>query len=328
MRYSCLALVLGLVACDVEVEPFCGDGHIDLGEQCDDGGGISGDGCSSVCVVETRCGDARVDAGEQCDDGNTTAADGCSSTCTSETCGNSIVDAGEQCDDGNFMPSDGCSTTCDTEQQYTIAASWTIRNVAGTPQAICSGVYTTAAVVSQPLDDAGNPVGNAIIDLFDCTAGTGTTGPLYEGHYDVWISIQNGNGTQVYATSVKARLELTQNLTLNASIYTDGGYFGFAWLLRGSVSNNVLTCAQAGADSVELIATVTGGSTAFTDIYDCTDGSGVTAALAAGSYTVSISALNVANASIGTAPALVNQVIQAPNRVTNLGSVTIPITGL
>ena len=34
--------------------PFCGDGNIDaaLGEKCDDGNKVSGDGCSSQCVVE------------------------------------------------------------------------------------------------------------------------------------------------------------------------------------------------------------------------------------------------------------------------------------
>src|SRR5690348_6116771 len=33
--------------------PGCGDGVLQDGEQCDDGNGASGDGCSSACVVET-----------------------------------------------------------------------------------------------------------------------------------------------------------------------------------------------------------------------------------------------------------------------------------
>ena len=31
----------------------CGDGHLDAGEECDDGNLVNGDGCSSTCTVET-----------------------------------------------------------------------------------------------------------------------------------------------------------------------------------------------------------------------------------------------------------------------------------
>jgi cysteine-rich repeat protein len=37
---------------DEEPEPFCGDGLIDNGEQCDDGNVEAGDGCSVDCEVE------------------------------------------------------------------------------------------------------------------------------------------------------------------------------------------------------------------------------------------------------------------------------------
>jgi cysteine-rich repeat protein len=67
----------------VEV-PTCPDGHVDAGEQCDDGNTVNGDGCSSTCRVEHVCGDESIDAGEQCDDGNTVNGDGCSSTCRIE----------------------------------------------------------------------------------------------------------------------------------------------------------------------------------------------------------------------------------------------------
>ncbi len=113
--------------------PACGDGHLDAGEQCDDGNVGSGDGCSYVCTLETPppppppapcCGDGHVDAGEQCDDGNTAAGDGCSATCTVELpppppptscCGDGHLDPGEQCDDGNTTGGDGCSSVCGYE---------------------------------------------------------------------------------------------------------------------------------------------------------------------------------------------------------------------
>lgn len=97
--------------------PRCGDGELDMGEGCDDGNTMSGDGCSATCEVEF-CGDGVVQGTEQCDDGNSTPGDGCSPTCTIEKtpcCGDGIVDMGEECDDGNTSGGDGCSATCQNE---------------------------------------------------------------------------------------------------------------------------------------------------------------------------------------------------------------------
>jgi len=51
--------VNGIYGCDLsfdveieEIEPYCGDGNLDPGEQCDDGNNINGDGCSSICKTE------------------------------------------------------------------------------------------------------------------------------------------------------------------------------------------------------------------------------------------------------------------------------------
>jgi hypothetical protein len=44
--------------------------------------------------------------------------------------------------------------------------------------------------------------------------------------------------------------------------------------------------------------------------------------------TVSVGAINSSMQSIGTAPALTNKVIQNRNRVTDLGTVTVPIAGM
>jgi cysteine-rich repeat protein len=103
--------------------PYCGDGNLDAGEECDDGNNVDGDGCSATCCVEyvpppPCCGDGNLDAGEECDDGNTIDGDGCSATCTTETppcCGDGNLDAGEECDDGNTVDGDGCSSSCVVE---------------------------------------------------------------------------------------------------------------------------------------------------------------------------------------------------------------------
>jgi fibro-slime domain-containing protein len=126
----------------------CGDGSVDLGlgEQCDDGNTVSGDGCSTLCVLEPDyvcptpgmrcistvvCGDGRTRGAETCDNGNAVSGDGCSSTCQTEPgwqcagtqcfarqCGDGIRAGSEQCDDGNTTAGDGCSATCRLEPGF------------------------------------------------------------------------------------------------------------------------------------------------------------------------------------------------------------------
>lgn len=87
----------------------CGDGVVDLTEECDDGKNDNlgkGDKCSATCL-ESVCGNKRLDFNEVCDP---TVADGgatCNSTCTSDgTCGNDIRDVhmGEECDGRDLPP--------------------------------------------------------------------------------------------------------------------------------------------------------------------------------------------------------------------------------
>ena len=76
----------GTVIVEVEPQAACGDGRLDVNEECDDGNSITGDGCSSDCKFEQVCccGDGTVNTGEDCDDGNTASGDGCSSDCKLE----------------------------------------------------------------------------------------------------------------------------------------------------------------------------------------------------------------------------------------------------
>jgi cysteine-rich repeat protein len=145
LSYSDLAPAL-----DLTLPPHCGNGMLEknLGEVCDDGNTVSGDGCSSDCLSNETCGNGYVDTvkGEVCDDGNRIDGDGCSANCLSNetcgngyadgilgevcdngapgtggcsancktglTCGNGIIDPGEICDDGNTVSGDGCSSDC------------------------------------------------------------------------------------------------------------------------------------------------------------------------------------------------------------------------
>ena len=135
--------------------PGCGDGTLQasLGEQCDDGNSVSGDGCSGVCKIEPYytcptagqpcvttivCGDGKVGPGEACDDGNQTGVDGCAADCRSvekgyacptpgmpcvktHVCGDGNVDPSEGCDDGNNAAGDGCDARCRIELGFKCA---------------------------------------------------------------------------------------------------------------------------------------------------------------------------------------------------------------
>jgi cysteine-rich repeat protein len=91
----------------------CGDGLVEISEQCDDGNPDNTDGCLANCMAAS-CGDGALRAGvEACDDGNGDDTDGCLTSCVAAGCGDGFVQAGvEQCDDGNASSSDGCLTTC------------------------------------------------------------------------------------------------------------------------------------------------------------------------------------------------------------------------
>jgi len=69
------------------------------------------DGVGDACDLQT-CGNGVVQLAEQCDDGNLVDGDGCDSNCRVTRCGNGIKTAGEACDDGNLIAGDGCSPAC------------------------------------------------------------------------------------------------------------------------------------------------------------------------------------------------------------------------
>ncbi len=89
--------------------PQCGDGELEVGEECDEGdqNADKPDMCRTTCK-KPGCGDGIVDSTEQCDDGNYLPTDTCIA-CTNAVCGDGHVQAGvEACDDGNADKTDAC----------------------------------------------------------------------------------------------------------------------------------------------------------------------------------------------------------------------------
>jgi len=226
--------------------------------------------------------------------------------------------------------STGCIISSSDSNAH-VGATWQIKQLNGTVLG-CPNGFDTAALYNQPLDNNNQPVGQPIIDLFDCTAGAGRSAPLPPTAYETWIEITTHTNSSVYAQSVPAFVDVTDvDLTYNTDIYDDAGYFGVAWNLVGKNSNAPLTCEQAGvtggSSGVEMLINVTGTQTMDMDQFPCTDYQGVSKAYPEGSYTVAVDAFTSAG-QVSDSPQKDNQVITGPNVVTDLGTVNIPITGL
>jgi hypothetical protein len=223
----------------------------------------------------------------------------------------------------------GCIIESSSDDAF-ITANWTFRNEATGTTTGCPSGFDTVALYNQEVTSSGSEIGSPIIDLFDCADGSGTSAPLPPTLFKSWISVTDTNNTSKYAESTAAYVDVTvSDKSFNAQILNDGGYFYFAWNLYGASTNADLSCAQAGATGgVEAIATdISDSSNSASDQYDCEVGAAYTAGYRAGTYTVSVSALNSSDAAIGTAPALTNKSIGIRNAVTELGTVEIPIDG-
>jgi hypothetical protein len=210
-----------------------------------------------------------------------------------------------------------------------ITASWNIKQYSNNTLLTCPPGFTTAALYSQPANSDGTLVGSPTIDLFDCAANIGTSGPLAPGLYLSWIEIANDNNTSVYAKSLSTPIDTSPgDQAVGFDIFADAGYFQLQWNLIGASSNAPLSCAGAGAGGgVELTATLSGSSAAASDQFDCENQYGVTDPYLSGTYTVSVAALDATDRSIGTAPTIPSAVIGNANAVTNLGTINIPIDG-
>lgn len=104
MRHFLYLLVYFLTLCtltqlSIAQTNQCGDSILQIGEYCDDGGQVSGDGCSATCSIEWGYFACGGDASEAC----------------GGTCGDGIKITSEACDDGNSINGDGCSAECTIE---------------------------------------------------------------------------------------------------------------------------------------------------------------------------------------------------------------------
>ena len=99
-------------AISCSVASVCGDGVLDAGEQCDDGGTAAGDCCSATCQFESAITSCRAAAGA-CDLAET--CDGTSAICPSDEKLTSVCrTAAGECDVAESC--DGVTDTCPSDQ--------------------------------------------------------------------------------------------------------------------------------------------------------------------------------------------------------------------
>lgn len=225
----------------------------------------------------------------------------------------------------------GCVITSGDPEEATISAEWSFHTVNPSgqlsPPNSCPPGFNTVALHNQELDANDRPIGPEIIDLFDCIDGRNFSDPLLPGVYSTFISVTSDGGASVFADSLVAIVDVTNSdKTFTAQIAENGGYFKIAWDLRDAVTDAQLDCRDIpDIDGVEIASTLAGTTQAVTDIFDCENFVDFSAAIMEGDYVVSVAALNGAGNALGQPETIPNQTILDRNRVTNLGTVELPI---
>ena len=114
LGFSTLIKKVGLdafeIPCWTYLDPVCGNGNLEIGEQCDDGNSENGDSCTNQCL-NNICGDGFQNIGiEECDDGNTNNLDACTNSCLLTMCGDGVVQSPNG--EGTSEVCDGSGSGC------------------------------------------------------------------------------------------------------------------------------------------------------------------------------------------------------------------------
>jgi cysteine-rich repeat protein len=133
------------------------------------------------CSVASVCGDGVLDAGEQCDDGGTAAGDCCSATCQIEPATTTCRAAAGTCDLAETC--DGTTVTCPSDEKNTDVC----RSAAGDCDVAesCDGVTDTCPADGVASATTSCRAAAGECDLAETCDGTTTTCPSDEKNTDV-----------------------------------------------------------------------------------------------------------------------------------------------
>jgi hypothetical protein len=207
----------------------------------------------------------------------------------------------------------GSGCIIESDDSIDVTATWTFKHIADGTARSCPVGFNTAAVIAQEVTPLTlRPIGSKIILMY--------------------VQIQNDSGSSVYAQGgQQAFIDTRVDSGFSTEILDDGGYFFLTWDLVDKASNAPLACGDVAglttsAGAVETVSTNVANTTSFkSDKFTCTDHAGTTSGLIAGRYRVSVSAAIDGTGAVSDSVNLDNKDINAPNGVTDLGHVVLPI---
>lgn len=217
-----------------------------------------------------------------------------------------------------------------------VTAHWSFSSYANRdlpPSDPCPVGFDTAAVHAREWDPVLGeyvPGGLEVVDLFDCSAKVGTT-DLLDGIFLIWVEIEDGAGG-IYAQSAAEYFDtLDGDATIELpTLFTDAGYLDLSWDLvdANNVNGPRLSCAEAGIGSSGSVSTtavsVASPSFILIDKFDCIEGYGTSDVLPEDFYDVTVTA-STGSSDIGASAPIPDVEITAPNGLTHLGHVRIPV---
>jgi len=200
-----------------------------------------------------------------------------------------------------------------------VDVSWSFRSVSANAPQMCPDTFTKVEL----------HVEGVSVTTPDCAPGSGRSDAVPKGEYDVFLTVVNADGTQTWATSTPARLDLTLgDRSFSRQFLVDGGVFHAGWKLVDDAGAEI-DCTAADVAGIVIAATDEANpDNAQTDEVDCEEGAGYSFGYAAGSYGVTLEAIDASGVPRGMTAPLTGQVITAPNGITDLGVIEITIPGL